>query len=822
MLGRRLVAIWVCLLGAVPILWTGGSHAAEPPGADAVKVRGRIKAGKGGRLRPREATLTTGERKVYRIVLDEKGRSLVKVMSGQSAEIWGVPSEKDGADWLRVLGYTDEKLTSGHELWRHMRCSACVVTPAVANAAVPKDLRGAVPVHGRYWPYRERLAAWTRDEKYLWLATDSRIVQIDLAARKLVRSYGRAEGLPDRLVHDLASDGKRLWIVHKGGVVTLPVGGEKIARPEWLETRFARVLAHGDAVWIISVSGTFKHKAGEDPAAGPAPDPAPALPTADQISKTVENGIWIPHWRRRTAHFIADPIAAGDKLFVSSYGDIYEFDGVAWKEVAVGAWALRAAAGRVWFLDAGGLNEYDPGTGKKKLHGLPEGCRGQAMHLVVTDAAAWTAAHPQRAGGDEDPAGGGLCRFDLGTREWKCWNRINEHRADRVSCLAIREGVVWAVSADGRYETRGAHPGMAYVKHKPFVTTGFHLHAFDGKKWNSLPLESKKLDNRLICGQDGCRDSDDIFPRAVTEISIGARSLFGAVRLVPGKYFGGYWPSVARLASRPGADAPWAATFHHAPGELALQGEQPLVLNISYGMILRELQDRSAGVLEAVGHDNVLGLFVDGDTHWAVTEGCAAWCDEAGARWRKVVETDYRFYWRATAALEDGKHLYLGSDRGLVSRLDLTTGRFEVQAVLHDREITRLAKNEAGQIVALSRPTQLGMLPAGLADKLKPRTMKCKAVKFDGKTWSEAKAEDLPPESKGPAWHFKKVGRGVRRDKSQGNFVVSAGGEKPIVYVKDVFYPQVLCVGDKGESMWLSTYTGLVRIPFGESVGMKE
>jgi hypothetical protein len=821
MLRTRLVAIWVCLLGAAPALWADGARAAEPPAADAIKVRGKVKATKGGRLRPQEATLTTRE-KTYSLVLDEKGRSLVKVMSGQSAEVWGVPSEKDGASWLRVLGYPDERLTAGHELWRHMRCSACVVTPAVANSAAPKDLHGAVPVHGRYWPYREKLTAWTLDEKHLWLATDSRIVQVDLAARKLVRSYGRAEGLPDRLVYGLASDGKRLWIVHKGGVVTLPVGGEKISGPKWLETPFARALADGDTVWVISVSGTFKFKAGEDPAARPAPDPAPALPTAGQISKTVENGIWMPHWHRRTAHFIADPAAAGGKLFLSSYGDIYGFDGAKWEQIAAGAWALQAAAGRVWFLDSGGLNEYDPGTGKKTLHALPEGCRGQPMHLIVTDKAAWVAAHPQRAGGDQDPVGGGLCRLELETREWKCWNRLNEHGVDRVSSLAAASDAVWAVSADGRYETRGAHPGMAYVKHKPFVTTGFHLHTFDGEKWTSLPLESRKLTNRLICGQDGCRDSDDIFPRAVTEISISARSVFGAARLVPGKYFGGYWPSAARLASRPGKDAPWVAAFGHAPEELGLQGEQPLVLNISYGMILRELQDRSAGVLEAVGHDNVLGLFADRDTHWAVTEGCAAWYNEAEEKWHKVLETEYRFYWRATAALQDGNHLYIGSDRGLISRLDLTTGRFEVQVLLDGREITRLAKNEAGQIVALSQPAQLGTLPAGLADRLKSRLLRCEAVKFDGKTWAEAKAEELPPEGRGPAWRFKKIGRGARRDKSQGNFVVSASGEKPVLYVKDVFYPQVLCTGNEGESMWLSTYTGLVRIPFGKSLGLKE
>ena len=63
--------------------------------------------------------------------------------------IVGVPVPGKGADWLRVVDFTEPKLAAAHELWRHMRCNACVVKPATDNAAVPKDLRGATPVAGR-------------------------------------------------------------------------------------------------------------------------------------------------------------------------------------------------------------------------------------------------------------------------------------------------------------------------------------------------------------------------------------------------------------------------------------------------------------------------------------------------------------------------------------------------------------------------------------------------------------------------------------------------------------------------------------------------
>jgi hypothetical protein len=77
--------------------------ALDKPAANAVKVSGAVRAVAGGRLNPKHATLKAGNR-TYHLVLDEKGRSLVKVMHGQRAEIWGIPSEKDGNVRLQVLG----------------------------------------------------------------------------------------------------------------------------------------------------------------------------------------------------------------------------------------------------------------------------------------------------------------------------------------------------------------------------------------------------------------------------------------------------------------------------------------------------------------------------------------------------------------------------------------------------------------------------------------------------------------------------------------------------------------------------------------------
>ena len=806
------VCLWcVCIWAAA----AGGPVCGlEQPAPDAIRVRGKVRAVRGGRLHPKEATISDGS-KTYRLVLDEKGRSLTKVMHGQKAEIWGIPSKKNGTLFLRVLGYVDDRMTAGHELWRHMRCSACVVRPATLNSRPPRKLRGAAPVCGRYWGTKERLSAWTRDGQYLWAASDSRVYQIDLDRKKTVRVYGRMEGLPDEPVYSLASDGKCLWIVCRSKLAVLAVGSSGISVVDIPAFEYARSAVSADAVWVITAKGTYRFEPGREPAEGAAAVPGPALPTADRIAKTVNRGIWAPHRQRRTAHFISDPVTAGGKVFVSSYGDIYGYDGSAWKQAGDTAWGLTGHSGRVWFLDSQGLNEMDARTGKKRVHTPPEGKRGGYRNLLIADRCAWISVLPGGSSGAE--ARGGLCRLDLNTHTWQWLPDINGHSTDRISCLASGGNALWVVTATGRTTTRGADPGMSHVKHKSFVPTGFHLHVLRAGTWDSLQLPIRSLDKRLICGQDGRRAEDEIFPRHITEISAGTRSVFGIIRLLPGRYFGGCWPSVSRLAHRPGAEGGWNAGFYHVPEELGLQGSHPAVLNISYGMIHRASRGRGSEGLEAVGHDNVLGLFTHKDTHWAVTEGCVAWHDESAGAWKKALAAQYRYYWRASAAVQDGNGLYIGSDRGVITRLDLKSGLFEIQAVLNDREITGIAKNANGVLVAESRPAQIGALPVGLPGGINP--LVCSAVKLEKGSWVEAGPDDMPEPAKKAAWRFRQWDKRIRWDKSDGNFLIKTGSSKPKIYLKEVFFPQFLCMSDDGRTVWVSTYTGMVRVSLDKPPG---
>jgi hypothetical protein len=812
-----LVAVWAV---ALPLVARGASAGERPAGipAEAIKVYGGIAARKGGRRRPRAATLTTRQKKTYNLVLDPKGRSLVQVMHRERAEVWGLVSAKGGAEWLRVLDYTDRRLTAGHELWRRMRCNACVVLPAMVNAGTPKKLHGAAAVTGKYHSFREMFTAWARDAKSLWLATDNRVLQVDLASRRLVRSFGLAEGLPDRRVYGLASDGKTLWIAHRGGVAALKITAGEIVNPPEFESDYARVHLDPGGAWVMTTKATFRLKA-----PGEKMEKHPALPSAWRISQAVRKGLWIPHWDRRTSHFAASPASIGGRLYVSTYGSIHGLSGGKWKAVASRSWLPAAAGGRLWFLNAEGLGEHDPATGRTETHRLPEECRGRCLKLLATDAAVWVAAYHAPAAKGSAPTGGGLARFDMAKRQWRGWTRINGGKADRVSCMAAADGAVWVVTLDGKYTTKSAHPGMTTTRKSVFVTSGMRLHRFETGtgKWASWPLALNELEKRLICGQDGRRGMDGIFPERVEEISVGPRRIFGVTRLVTKKYFGGYWPCINGLARLAGGE--WKAGLEHAPAELRLQGEQPLVLNISHGEFDRigsRLKDQH---WEAVAQDLILGMFVHGGTHWAVTDGCAAFFDGAAGKWRRAVETRYRWYWRATAALEDGGWLYIGSDRGLIGRLELKTAKFEYLATLKGRCVTRFARDKKGALLASTEPAPLGQLPTFLKGKLKP--MDAVAAKFDGKTWSAAGAADVPAAPGAPKWLFRKLERTSHLDKTHGNWlcerVPGQAQLKPHFYVKEVFFPLFLCEGGGGRRLWISTYTGLLRLDLPEKKSVK-
>ncbi|MCG3179133.1 MAG: hypothetical protein BIFFINMI_01464 [Phycisphaerae bacterium] len=788
-------ALPLCLLLAlmVPAIAT-----ADQAGPATVSISGQIGT------QDKAPILKASDGTVYRLADDPRSQSL-HVMRGQSVEVRAVVTERDGGKVLTVVSYTASDKTEAHELWRHSRCNACVVLPATVNSADPKDLKGATPVTGRYYALKEGLTTWSADARCLWAASDTRVFQVGLGDGKLVRTYGLADGLPDRLVYQVASDGTTLWIAHRAGLAIMDIADGRIADVPEVRFAYGRLAVTGGTAWLIADTGTFRLTGKPFRA-----EKLAALPTAGRIARLVSDGIWVPHWDRRVGGLIESPTAIGDRLYAGSYGDIYELADGAWKKLAVAACTMKAHAGKLWFLTPRGLNDYDPATGKTEVHTPPPGCRGRYAQLLLTDAAAWVAADPVPGAAGEDPSGGGLARMDLASGAWTDLGTIDGHSTANTACLAADAKGVWVATVEGKYATRGVHPGMTYVERKVLQPTGFVLLRFSEGRWQTCPLASPDLEKRLICGQDGASRPDTICPQGMTELCPTGDRLFAITRLVPRTFFGGYWPCVNQVASRP-ADGAWQAGFVHAPEQLDLQGEQPQILNISNGELIASdsmLKDVS---FEAIGQDNVLGLLAAAGRAWALTEGCIGWFDEAAARWRKTVELPHRWYWRATAILDEGQYVYIGSDRGLITRLDVKSGLFEPQVVLDDRCITRIVRIGPDLILATSEPAALGAMPVQLAGL---KSEDWDAAGFDGQHWTKADPNDLakaPPAEKIP-WLFKQLQKTGHMDKSQGNFLWAAGGDKPRYYVREIFYPICLSWSPQSQRMWLSTYTGLLRL----------
>jgi len=733
--------------------------------------------------------------KTYRVVLDKKGLALGRQMDWQKTRATGKVEVKDGENWLTLRGFDGMEMIAAHEQWRRMRCNYCVVGPALVNATEPPQLSGAKCIDGRPYSFKRQIIAWTRDDRFLWAATDSALLQVDLAKKQLIRTYSVSDGLPDTFSYGLLSDGKTLWILHQHGVAALNIAQARLVDLPALKCNYATITKGKDCVWVVSDKGTFKltgtdHK----PVAQPPP------PTAARITKTVQKGIWFPFWKRKTSHLLADLASVDDHLFVSSYGDIYQFDGAKWAQLARNGWGLAGGGGRVWFLSSKGVSDYQVKAKKLTLHAKPQIPEGLCQKLLVTPHAAWVALEPRTS--PAGPLGGGLARFDLADGKWQTWPKVNDRSVGHVTCLLQTDDAVWAVANEGVYKNKPAHPGMTYVKRKVFEAEQLclHRHGRATKTWATTPLGRPTFEKRLIIGQDGARGHDVVVPQTVDLLSVGPRRVFGAVQLFPKTYFCGYYPSVEQLATA--KDKAWTATFDHRPQDLGLQGEQPLVLNIS---------NTGRMVLEAVGHDNILGLFLDRDKHWTVTEGRISRFEAKAGKWVTVAEPGFRFYWRATAALDDGRSVYIGSDRGLISRLDPATGRFELLAVLRQRAITGLAKDENGRLIVASRPAPLGILPVQLRGKLDHKEWTC--ARFDGETWEPVDAKAMPKTLR-PPWFVKRIKKRHRWDKSRGNFLFgpTPNGPKPKLYVKGVFYPRFLCTSPDRSRMWISVHSGLLRL----------
>ncbi len=709
--------------------------------------------------------------------------------------------ERDGKKWFKATGFADQPHTAAHELWRRTRCNACSVQRGAQYSAEPRDLHGAQALTGRFFPYKQQFRSITRDSKYLWLATEDLIYQIDLATKTMVKTYDRSIGLGSQPFLELLSDGKTLWILSRGSAAALPIGQEKTIPLSIPKFQFARLCSSDTGTWVITDSGTYRYTSPEQ-----APQIFPALPTGKRIASEIEKGMWLPAWKRNTAYYLVLPVIIGQRLYVSSFLDVYELADGVWNKVIPGGTQHQVQNGRLWALAGEGLVEYDPATKTSKTHVAKE-LTGRLTGLVVTKTDAWISAEPVPDAKGENFTGGGLARMDLANGQWQCWQTIDGMDASHSMLQLGQDGAIWDVRHQGGYKVLSAHPGMTFVTKTLFAASGFGLHRWDAvnKTWQTTPLPSLILEKRFICGQDGQGADVEISPQSIESICVTADRVFASARLVPVGSFSGYWPCIEPIAKRD-ACGKWTAAFEHHPEQLNQQGEQPLILNIS---------NKGEMILGAVGHDDVVDMFLNDGQPWTVTENCVAWFDTAKDTWHKVAELGYNFYWRPTAILDEGDTVFVGGDRGTVSQLDLKTGTCRILGGLKNRRISQIVRQDGKLVIAGIQPPP-GLLPVyGLGNF---NLLDSDAAIWDGKTLVALDAAPSLPVVAPMRWKFQptevdpNMNPPFRREQIIGNMLwgpESDGKLIPRYYFKEIYAPTVLDFGMESKRIWCSVFGGL-------------
>jgi ligand-binding sensor domain-containing protein/serine phosphatase RsbU (regulator of sigma subunit) len=109
--------------------------------------------------------------------------------------------------------------------------------------------------------YGNNICSFCFDQKYRWIGTGNGLVKMDQLTGKVVRFYGKNNGLPDDKVTTLYSnDGKELWIgTGENGVFLMERGSEKIHKyyveNGALENSINIITGKGELVWIGTQKG---------------------------------------------------------------------------------------------------------------------------------------------------------------------------------------------------------------------------------------------------------------------------------------------------------------------------------------------------------------------------------------------------------------------------------------------------------------------------------------------------------------------------------------------------------------------------------------
>jgi len=682
-----------------------------------------------------------------------------------------------------------------NELWRRGNCLlSSVLKPAAKEASMPRDLRDTPVLRPRLRSADGRLLCYATDGATLWAADDQALYQVDARGGKLVKRYDLADGLPDSAIQSIAPSGDTVWLATRRGLARLDVSTGRCTSVEGIRFGMARLTTGAGAVWLVSDSGAYRLAAGRNDW-----QKLPSCAALKILAGVSGRGFWWAKWRDRVASRIPQVFTTADGLYAICIDRLVHYPdaGGACREISNQTWHAVARGRTVWALTTGGLLRYDAATGKTERFAtgdvLPA---GRPTALAVGNAAVFVATEADYDQKSKSFAGGGIGRLDLKTGKWTVRQTVGQTNVRFVTALLADGDEAWAAcTLYDRVVQLGAHPGMAHVKRfRPHVS-GLALLHFDGKDWGVVSLKDQKPDRRWVLGQKGTFEADAVVPKRFDRLWRSGENLWGVFRMVPERFYSGYYISAGSLAAR--ANGVWQGQFDIRTKELGLAGEQPELMLVSHS--------HGERLVLAEGHPRVLAMEPLAGRTWAVCENGLFVHDSSTGKFAPVVRAARRAYWRVTAAAAGTHAVWFGGDGGTISRLDRKTGRIELVGVAGGRKIVSLAVlGDLGvddEVAARSEATK-AVLPASLADVAKlPATQ---GIAYSGKAWYPRNDSTTAPK---PRYRFKK----------RSNYLYR--GTRRVGFIPGVFRPTVLCEDKRTGTLWLGTYSGVAGVALPQAGG---
>ena len=675
------------------------------------------------------------------------------------------------------------------DLWRRGTCLlSSVHKPAAREATVPSDV-GQTPV---LWPRllgrRGELLCYAVDGATLWTADDQSLHQIDAAGGKLIKTFTRADGLPDSAVESIVPTGGAVHLVTRAGLAVLDRKSGRIAGVPDIRFTVGRLAVYGQEVWLVSEAGCRRLGPGGGRAWRKVPDP----PEWAKFAQIVRRGFWIGKRRSRLRTLLPWSAADDGGLYVICLGKLLHFSPSRnqWRQVGPSAWQAMLHRRKLWAMTTTGLLSYDPASGQTRQYRTGEDLAGgRPIALAATGKAVFLATEPDYKDDKRRFVGGGISRLDLETGKVTTTETVGGLDMRFVSTLRADGNRLWAscLVYDGVVQL-SAHPGMAHVKRWKPKFKALALLTLDAGKWSVVQLPELPAEKRWVMGQRGKVEPGQIAPGGIESLFPCGDRLWGVLRMFPRRYYSGYFVSAGCLAERAGGK--WIGRADLRTRELDLVGEYPEVMLISHS--------HGVQIVLADGQPTVLGVEPIAGRTWAICESGAFVLDAAGKRFTPIVREADRLYWRATAAVAARDAVWFGGDCGTIGRLDRATGRLSLVGVAGGRKIDAMGFR-GGQLVVRSTKTAVSLPPAVASAPALPDA-DCLTLDIDAKTKTFTPGRvTITAADTGLSF----------RPKS--NYLYQ--GDRRVAFVAFVYRPKVLCGDPNEDKLWLSTYSGVASIP---------